>query len=73
MPAALYKDFIQWTVWQLIGYVADMQVNQRAFDVLVAHQLLHRQDVHPILQKVGGKGVAQQVGMDILKDACLLG
>jgi hypothetical protein len=50
-----------------------MQVNQGAFYVLVAHELLHSDDVDTIFQKMRGIRVAQHVGMNILEDACLPG
>ena len=69
--AALGKDVIQGTQWQLPGQMTAMQIDHRAFDVPVAHELLHGDNVHPILQKVGGIRVPQGMGVHVLSDACL--
>jgi hypothetical protein len=48
--------------------VQDMGVNHRRADVSVAQQLLDRPNIIPILQQVGGKGVAkraQLAGLEI--------
>ncbi len=54
---------------KLVRRVANMQVNQGAFDVLVAHELLHRDDVDTILQKVcslASGEMTQHMGVHLL-------
>ncbi len=43
--------------------IEHMRVHHRRADVRVAKQLLHRPDVVPVLQKVGGKRMPQAVAV----------
>ncbi len=35
-----------------------MRINHRRFNILVAEEILHRTDIHAVLEQVGGEGVA---------------
>ena len=44
----------------------DVRIDHGGFDVLVAEQLLHCTNIVPVLEQVGGEGVAEGVGADRL-------
>ena len=48
-----------------------MRVNHRCLDVLMPQQLLHRSDVIPVLQKVGGKGMPKRMTACLFVDTGL--
>jgi len=50
--------------------VQHMGVNHRRANVSVAQQLLDRQNIIPILQQVGGKGVAKRMAACRFGDLC---
>ncbi len=50
-----------------------MGVNLRGADVGVAQQQLHHAQIRPMIQQMGGEGMAQDVGRQLLgMDTCVV-
>jgi hypothetical protein len=53
--------------------LAKMGIDLSGSNICVSQQLLDNPEIRPVFQKVGGKGVAQHVGSDLLRYATPLG
>jgi len=63
------SNLVQWTANRHGASVEDVGVDHSSADVLVPQQFLHGADVVAIFQQVGGEGVAEGMGSDVLLDA----
>ena len=54
-------------------FVREMGVDLRGRDVGVAEELLHGAEVGAVHEEVGGKAVAEEVRVDLVRDARLCG
>ena len=54
-------------------FVGEVRVDLRGGDVRVAEELLHGAEVGTVYEEIGGEAVAQEVRVDVVRDAGLFG
>lgn len=70
MPLRCQSESIRWAVDSPPAPIYDMCVDHRRTHIRMAQQFLHGSNVIPILQQVGGKGMAERMTACRFGDLC---